>query len=208
MKISIENQADRRQSILAAAEKVFGDCGYAATTMEAVAIKAGISKGSIYNYFKNKHDLFKSLFTGAFQVMQNESLLILESSLPVSQRIEKVLDLWFIRLGQYKHMHRLMLEFWATAARQESASGLAGMFRQMYEFWRGKLSDILQSGVESGEFGPDLNPQVAASLIMAIIDGIEVQTSLDIGLVISPEFVSALKRAILSALRAGQAGPA
>jgi AcrR family transcriptional regulator len=77
MKISSENQLGRRQSILAAAEKVFGDCGYAATTMEAVADKAGISKGSIYNYFKNKHDLFKSLFTGAFQIVQDESLAVL-----------------------------------------------------------------------------------------------------------------------------------
>jgi len=75
----------------------------------------------------------------------------------------------------------------------------------MYEFWRGKLSDVLRAGIENGEFGPRLNPQVAASLIMAIIDGIEVQTSLDIGLVISPEFIAALKRGILTSLRAGLA---
>lgn len=203
MKISVENQADRRQAILAAAEEVFGDRGYAATTMEAVAEKADISKGSIYNYFRNKQELFKSLFTRAFQSAEGDWLAVLEADIPVSQRMERMLDLWFTRLGYFRHVHRLILEFWATAARQEDSSELVGTFRQMYAYWRDKLTAILQSGKDAGEFPAQLNTQVAASLIMAILDGIEVQTAVDIGLRVDPEFVAALKRAILAALKAG-----
>ncbi len=57
--------ANRRAEILASAQKVFDAHGYAATTVEAVAEGAGIAKGSIYNYFESKQELFRAVFTEA-----------------------------------------------------------------------------------------------------------------------------------------------
>ena len=47
----------RRQSILAAATKVFSQKGIAAATMAEIASEAGISPGAIYRYFENKEQL-------------------------------------------------------------------------------------------------------------------------------------------------------
>ena len=63
-----EQPAAKHDAILAAAEKVFNGSGYAATTMEMVAVEAGISKGSLYNYFQSKEDLFKQVFANAVTV--------------------------------------------------------------------------------------------------------------------------------------------
>lgn len=49
----------RRQSILAAATKVFSQKGIAAATMAEIASEAGISPGAIYRYFENKEQLAK-----------------------------------------------------------------------------------------------------------------------------------------------------
>ena len=49
----------RRQSILAAATKVFSHKGIAAATMAEIASEAGISPGAIYRYFENKEQLAK-----------------------------------------------------------------------------------------------------------------------------------------------------
>lgn len=47
----------RRQSILAAATRVFAQKGIVAATMADIASEAGISPGAIYRYFPNKSDL-------------------------------------------------------------------------------------------------------------------------------------------------------
>ncbi len=77
------------------------------------------------------------------------------------------------------------------------------MFREMYSRSRGTVEAILAEGVESGEFNRELDPQVAASLILAILDGVEVQSILGMGITLDSEFLAALRRTILAALSAG-----
>lgn len=52
-----------RESILAAAEREFADRGYAATTVAAIARRAGISTGNVYRYYSSKTELFEALIT-------------------------------------------------------------------------------------------------------------------------------------------------
>jgi AcrR family transcriptional regulator len=51
----------RRNSILEGAEKVFCERGYYKATTKMVAKTAGVGEGTIYNYFKNKHQLLLAL---------------------------------------------------------------------------------------------------------------------------------------------------
>ncbi len=48
----------RREDILTAARKVFARQGYGNATMDAIAAQADFGKGTVYNYFRNKADLF------------------------------------------------------------------------------------------------------------------------------------------------------
>jgi AcrR family transcriptional regulator len=47
--------------LLAAALELFVERGYAATRLEDVATRAGVSKGTLYLYFDGKESLFKSV---------------------------------------------------------------------------------------------------------------------------------------------------
>ncbi|OUI97095.1 TetR family transcriptional regulator, partial [Acetobacter orientalis] len=47
----------KRQQILAGAKVVFADHGFEGASMSAIARQAGVSKGTLYNYFTNKADL-------------------------------------------------------------------------------------------------------------------------------------------------------
>lgn len=51
----------RPQELLAAALDLFVERGYAATRLEDVAARAGVSKGTLYLYFENKEELFKAV---------------------------------------------------------------------------------------------------------------------------------------------------
>jgi len=50
---------DRPEDLFVAAMKVFSDRGYRATRLEEVAQEAGVSKGTIYRYFRNKEELLE-----------------------------------------------------------------------------------------------------------------------------------------------------
>ena len=52
---------DRPQEITEAAFAAFAEKGYAATRVEEVAKRAGVSKGLLYLYFKTKEELFKAV---------------------------------------------------------------------------------------------------------------------------------------------------
>jgi AcrR family transcriptional regulator len=52
---------DRPTEILEAALEVFASRGYSAARLDDVAAGAGISKGTLYLYFKNKEELFKAV---------------------------------------------------------------------------------------------------------------------------------------------------
>jgi len=52
---------NRRAALIEAAEKVFVEKGFEATTMNEVAQEAGFAKGTLYHYFKNKAELLQVL---------------------------------------------------------------------------------------------------------------------------------------------------
>jgi len=54
-------KAARPQELVAAALDLFVERGYAATRLEDVAAAAGVSKGTVYLYFANKEELFKTV---------------------------------------------------------------------------------------------------------------------------------------------------
>src|SRR5205809_93345 len=51
----------RPGEIVAAALEVFGERGFAATKLDDVARKAGVTKGTVYLYFESKEALFKAI---------------------------------------------------------------------------------------------------------------------------------------------------
>jgi AcrR family transcriptional regulator len=60
-------KAERPKEILEAAFAEFSRNGYAATTLDRIAQRAGVTKGTIYVYFENKEHLFISMVRGITQ---------------------------------------------------------------------------------------------------------------------------------------------
>lgn len=65
-------EKNKEKLILDAAVALFTAQGFAATRMEDIAKKAGISKGLTYFYYKNKEDLFMALTKKAFDQLREE----------------------------------------------------------------------------------------------------------------------------------------
>jgi AcrR family transcriptional regulator len=51
-----------RLALVAAARELFGERGYAATSIDEVASRAGVTKGAFYHHFAGKADLFQEVY--------------------------------------------------------------------------------------------------------------------------------------------------
>ncbi len=191
-----------REKILSAAERVFEVGGYTQTTIDAVAAEAGIAKGSVYNYFRSKRDLFIGVFVRAMDAQRQESEKLLHDRLSASQKLFGILDQWFAGMPYHRRLGGLFLEFWATAARDEQDGQVAATVNRIYNTWRQVLMPIIVEGVEAGEFKGQFDPEMAATLIMSIADGITVHAILDPALNIDEKLLAAVKRAITAGLNA------
>jgi TetR/AcrR family fatty acid metabolism transcriptional regulator len=192
----------KRDAILAAAEKVFGRRGYAATTVDEIASDAGIAKGSVYNYFRSKHELFRTLCAKVTAGGGEDLDRLVREPLSASAKIERYLDQWFGRLHEYSRVGQLVLEFWATAAREQRKGAMIGMFGRIYSHSRAQLAAILGQGVDSGEFRSEINPRLGAALILAVVNGTIIQAILDPRAKLDESYLKAMKRGLLASLLA------
>ena len=192
-----EHLTRRRQEILTAAEKVFDAHGYASTTVDAVAEEAGVAKGTLYNYFENKHDLFTQVFSEATAGSEAIVEELLVEPISAAQKLDRLLELWFELLGHHKRIGRLVLEFWANAAREDQDGSLASWFEQNYVRWQGWVADIIEEGIRTGEFHPQDDASAVAALILAMLDGVMVRAILDANTKVDRRFLESVKQAIL-----------
>ncbi|HYJ35826.1 MAG TPA: TetR/AcrR family transcriptional regulator [Rhizomicrobium sp.] len=154
----------RPPEILDAALAVFAQKGFAATRLDDVAAKAGITKGTIYLYFDSKQALFEALArqsVGAQIEQIKAQLAAFPGSTPELLRLVLSTMGHFITTSDRVVLPRLVL---AEAAN----------FPKLAEFWRrevidsgiGLMSGIIRRGIERGEFR-EIEPQHAARLCVA-----------------------------------------
>ena len=200
-KVSRNKRPDRRKDILSAAGKVFGTDGYAKATMDQVAALAGISKGSVYNYFRSKQDLFTQLFLGSVAEDETRTDELVRQTMGAHQKLDQLLDMWFERFSHYQKVGRLVLEFWMTAAGEDPQQGpFAKAYQGLYQRCQQRIAEILRQGIDSGELTLEYGPEIAAALILAIVDGIGLQVQLGVQRELNDKYLAALKRGIFNAL--------
>ncbi|MDY7011480.1 MAG: TetR/AcrR family transcriptional regulator [Planctomycetota bacterium] len=190
----------KRQAILDAAQGVFDARGYEAATMDEVAQKAGVSKGSLYNHFQNKEDLFAKVFSERLTGDQTELDRLAEEPLPAVEKLCRIMDHVFGRLEFYIGSGRLVMELWAHAAWQQKEGQLAASITQINTQWRKRVEAVLVEGVGSGEFIRRFNPSVMASLIWSTINGIIVESMFNTEAQAGERSLAALKQGLIEEL--------
>ena len=65
---------DKRRAILDAAAEVFGESGYERASVDAIALKAAVSKPTIYNHFGTKEQLFRESIAESAATVNQQSM--------------------------------------------------------------------------------------------------------------------------------------
>ena len=159
---------ERIEQILEAAMIVFARRGFHQARMDDIVAQSGLSKGTIYWYFKSKDEIIWTIMGRIFESeLENLRELQLENS-SAGSRIMKFISIALNDLeGMLVHIP-LTYEFISAAARDnEIRLVLKKYLRGYIEL----LNPIIQQGVDSGEFRP-IDAQDAAIAIGGIFEGI------------------------------------
>lgn len=154
----------RPGELLDAALDLFVEKGFAATRVDEVAARAGVSKGTLFLYFPSKEDLFKAVvrknIAGRFPEWDLEMETFEGTS---SELVQYCFQTWWERVGSTKAsgLGKLMLSE-------------ANNFPEIAEFYRREVVEpghrlirrILQRGMDRGEFRP-LDLDHAVYLVLA-----------------------------------------
>jgi AcrR family transcriptional regulator len=157
----------RKDQILNAAEQVFTKKGLDQTRMDDIAKKTGLSKGTLYLYFKSKDDLIIAIldriFQGAFKQLDARKKDQLSAAEAVAQFTEEA-------IRDYKYMLRILpiaYEFLALAFRNKTVQKA---LKEYFRIYMEVLVPIIQRGIDSGEFR-QVNAQDVAIAAGAIYEG-------------------------------------
>ncbi|HYG91801.1 MAG TPA: TetR/AcrR family transcriptional regulator [Azospirillum sp.] len=154
----------RPQEIVDAALDVFTERGFAATRLDDVAKRAGVSKGTLYLYFPNKEELFKAVVRSAIVPnLEMAEHLLSDFPGPSMAIIERLLE----RIGG-----RVMASKVGGIPKLMIAE--AGNFPELARFYLDEvigrgfrvLTAVLERGIARGEFRP-VNVEHTVRLVMA-----------------------------------------
>lgn len=162
----VRRKEDRPAELLAAALDLFVEKGFAATRLDDVAARAGVSKGTLYLYFKNKEDLFKAV--------------VRDSIVPLIEAFEQQLESTDLLSDALVTLY--FRKFWADFC-DTKLSGIcklmvaeAGNFPDLALFFHTEviernnaiLAAIVQRGIKKGDYHA-ANLDVSVNLWMAAL---------------------------------------
>ena len=165
---------DRPHEITEAAFAAFSEKGFAATKVEEVARRAGVSKGLLYLYFKTKEELFKAVIRSVVAPRVDELTRTLENSeLGAEAFIRGPLLAFMKRLpgSPASVVIRLMI---SEAPKHPDL--VAYYWDNVASRGLGALRELLERGVANGEFRQsavnELPQLFVAPVMMSIVWGI------------------------------------
>ena len=104
-------KADRFHRILAAASARFRNIGFDTARIEDIAADAGVSAGTVYNYFGNKGDVLVAIVSLEVEEILAEGVRLLADPAPdVGRAVGDLVGLYFDH-----SLHYLSKEMWRTA---------------------------------------------------------------------------------------------
>jgi AcrR family transcriptional regulator len=169
------DQETRRQAILDAALAVFAEHGYEAARLDDMAARAGVAKGTLYLYFKDKEALFEALVRGAVSPMLDK---VAEVAATSGVKPSDVLEFFFAMFQKEVLGTDRKLLLRLIIAEGPRFPALAEFYyREVVSKGLKLVRAIARNGVESGEFATDAVarfPQLLiAPLVVAVIwDGL------------------------------------
>lgn len=138
---------EKRERILNAAAAEFAGLGFAAANINVIAKKAGISIGSMYNYFESKEALFLTVGERGYQIILSVLSEINLNDGDIFEKFEKMFRAVQTYARKYKVYNQIYLDMASEGISHLSSQLSTTMESLTAEYFRSILSEAMEEGV-------------------------------------------------------------
>jgi len=156
---------ERRKQILEMSIKVFTKQGYHKAKIEDIANEANIGKGTVYQYFTSKKELFKEMVAYCMVGYNSQLEAIIDSQLDIKDKLVALSDFHDVYIREHFDIAQMIL------------SQTELLSKEMKEWiMREKVTThqliemMIDMGIEKKEIRPDIEREVAALAILGTLN--------------------------------------
>ncbi|MEW6109671.1 MAG: TetR/AcrR family transcriptional regulator [Nitrospirota bacterium] len=157
----------KREMILNSALELFSKRPFHRVTMEDIANKADVAKGTVYYHFDSKNKLFEYLITDGLNSIRSRLDTGLKGDDPVEDLrcfIESFLNCF---IGEQDFFSVLQYE------ELKDPGDIRTKYRKKNRDYCESLTKILDDGMRMGKFRKDIEPNVLARMIIGMIKSVK-----------------------------------
>ena len=155
---------DKRERILAAAERVFARHGFFAAKVTDVAKDAGVADGTIYLYFKNKDDLLISLFEHRMTQV-NATLRAAIADQPPLDQLRAFIRTYLKLVADEPAAAEVL-----TIELRQSSKFMKEYDNPAFQDFLRMLGGVVAAAQDRGQLDANIPPHVAARMIFGVLD--------------------------------------
>lgn len=162
-RVTVEARQATRQRLLAAAADEFGRVGFERANIDAISLAAGFAKGTIYNYFSSKEELFLAV------VEEASAQATGSAPAPADASAKERLRLTLVGFCAWARDH----DAFARVLVRECLMGTPGLYPRVIIAEAPlvhQLGTILREGALAGELRDDLPAELLASALAGLAD--------------------------------------
>ncbi len=167
-----KGKENRRNIILKAARKLFFERGFKAVTVDSIAAKSDVSKGSIYLCFESKEEIYTQILIGDNTSLYERIKNFSSIEAPASQLLQEFCRIYVDFFLSDKELFRILMTFMMQTGQMHLTE------KQSTELIRSTnqnikpISEIIQKGIDSGEFSPINDVRQMQNAIWGMLNGI------------------------------------
>jgi TetR/AcrR family transcriptional regulator, fatty acid metabolism regulator protein len=194
-------QEDKRRQIMEAAVRAFARKGYHACRVGEIAEEAGVAYGLVYHYFASKEEVLETIFRDTWTQMLARVREVQQEGGSAEEQVRKVTALLLRTWKRDPDLVRVLVREVTRSPEQ--------MQRQIDEIGHAyeSLEGIIAHGQKTGEFRPDIDSKVAATVFYGALE--EVLTGWVMGqLPDTDEDIARAERDVTGVLVSGFMNPA
>ena len=195
-----EKQRQEREAlILQAAEEVLLEKGYHETSIDEIAARVGIAKGTVYLHFPSKEDLVIALFEHEMQQLL-QYIDSMESQLTAWGKIEAIFDV--MHGGMMSKRMRLLFSISDSAGLKHLLVEKTGCLRETWDQLTVRLNSLFEEGKAEGAFDSTLPTMVMVSAFYSLLSPKSYDRLTADGQMSGEEIATYLKRIFLNGISA------
>jgi AcrR family transcriptional regulator len=157
----------RRAAVIEAAESEFGAHGFSRGSLNVIARRAGVAKGSLFQYFADKRDLYAFITDVASQRVRayiEDLIQELDPSRPFFEFLTDLLDGWVAYYAEHPHERALHAAVSLEVDTEARVSVRSVSNRHYLEV----LRPLVHAARIRGDLGPDADTDVLLSMLLMI----------------------------------------